>query len=134
MKHDGAIKRNPDNKIISSIYFIPGCANPPILNTTTLLDTAANISLLTSNATLQDATTLPVKTIMQPPGDTLSTLGNATLSLPKLPQSAKQAYRVSGLTNNLLSAAVLAEAGCEVFFHQKGCEVSYNGEIILGGW
>ena len=71
---------------------------------------------------------------MQPAGDTLTTSGNVLFSLPKLPQLAKQAYRIAGLTNNLLSAAVLADAGCEVFFHHTGCEVSYKGEIILRGW
>ena len=28
----------------------------------------------------------------------------------------------------------LADAGCEIFFHKTGCEVSLNGEIILQGW
>ncbi|KAL7480576.1 hypothetical protein ACHAW6_006261 [Cyclotella cf. meneghiniana] len=131
----GASRRNPDYKIINSVYFTPGCANPPNLNTTALLNTAANISLLTTNAPApQDAITLPVKTIMQPSSDTFTTSGNPTLSLPKLPQSAKQAYCIPGLTNNLLSAANLADAGCEVFFCQTGCEVSYNREIILQGW
>ncbi|KAL7475163.1 hypothetical protein ACHAW6_001087, partial [Cyclotella cf. meneghiniana] len=119
--------------IINSVSFTPGCANPSNLNTTTLLDTAANISLLTLNAlVLQDATTLPMKSIMQLSRDILSMSGNATISLPKLPQSAKQAYRRSGLTNNLLSMAILADAGCDVFFFQQtGYEVSYNGDIIL---
>ncbi|KAL7479566.1 LOW QUALITY PROTEIN: hypothetical protein ACHAW6_005291 [Cyclotella cf. meneghiniana] len=79
-------------------------------------------------------TTLPIKTIMQPSGDTLTTSGNATLLLPKLPQPAKQAYRISGLTNNLLCAATLADAGCEVFFHQTPNRVTHNEEIILRGW
>ncbi|KAL7479587.1 hypothetical protein ACHAW6_005313 [Cyclotella cf. meneghiniana] len=117
------------------IYFTPGCTNPPNLNNTALLDTAANISLLTPTApALHDATPLPVKTIIQPSCATLTTSGNVFLSLPKLPQSAKQAYQISGLTNNLLSAAVLADAGCEVFFHHTGCKVSYSGEIIMQGW
>jgi hypothetical protein len=38
------------------------------------------------------------------------------------------------LTNNLLSIAVLCEAGCKVFFNATGCEVMLNGEIILQGW
>ncbi|KAL7482665.1 hypothetical protein ACHAW6_012248, partial [Cyclotella cf. meneghiniana] len=106
-----------DNKLVNSIYFTPGCTNPPNLDYTALLDTAANISLLTPTApALHDATTLPL------------------FSLPKLPPLAKQTYQITGLTNNLLSAAVLADVGCEVFFHHTGCEVSYNGEIIVRGW
>ncbi|KAL7478501.1 hypothetical protein ACHAW6_004261 [Cyclotella cf. meneghiniana] len=76
-------------------------------------------------------TTLPPKTIMQPFGDTLTTSGNVTLLLPKLPPAAKEAYHGAGLTNNLLSASALADAGCELFFHQTGCEVMHNGKIIL---
>ncbi|KAL7475799.1 LOW QUALITY PROTEIN: hypothetical protein ACHAW6_001699 [Cyclotella cf. meneghiniana] len=136
-KADGAllqVSHKADNKIINLIYFTPGCTNPPNLDNTALIDTAANISLLTPTApALHDATTLPVKTIMQPSGDTITTSGIVFLSLPKLPQSAKQAYQIAGLTNNLLSTAVLAGAGCKVFFHHTGCEVSYNREIILRG-
>ncbi|KAL7477816.1 LOW QUALITY PROTEIN: hypothetical protein ACHAW6_003604 [Cyclotella cf. meneghiniana] len=108
-------KNKADYKIINSVYFTPGCTNPPSLKNTALLDTSANISRLIPDA---------------PAGDTR----NATLLLPKLPPSAKQAYCMSGLTNNLLSAAVLADAGCEVFFQQTGCEVTHNGEPLLQGW
>ncbi|KAL7475965.1 LOW QUALITY PROTEIN: hypothetical protein ACHAW6_001855 [Cyclotella cf. meneghiniana] len=46
----GTSRESKDYKIINSVYFTPGCANPPNLNTTVLLDIAANISLLTPNA------------------------------------------------------------------------------------
>jgi hypothetical protein len=36
--------------------------------------------------------------------------------------------------NNLLLVSVLVDAGCEVFFHATGCEVVFNGEVILQGW
>ncbi|KAL7478349.1 hypothetical protein ACHAW6_004114 [Cyclotella cf. meneghiniana] len=115
----GTKRKEADYKIINSIYFTPGCTNPPNLTTTALLDTAANISLLTPHAPAQrNMTTLPTKTIMQPSGDTLTTTGNVTLLLPKLPQAAKEAYHISGLTNNLLSASALVDACCELFFHQ----------------
>ncbi|KAL7477931.1 hypothetical protein ACHAW6_003712, partial [Cyclotella cf. meneghiniana] len=131
----GTSRETTNHKIINSVYFTPGCTNPSNLNTTALLDTAANIFLLTPNApALQDATTLPVKTIMQPSWDTLRIAGNATFLLSKLPQSAKQAYCIASLTDNLLSVAILASATCEVFFHQTGCKVIFSGEIILQGW
>jgi hypothetical protein len=44
------------------------------------------------------------------------------------------AHSLPGLTNNLLSVAVLCDAGCEVFFHATGCEVTLNGLVILQGW
>ena len=56
------------------------------------------------------------------------------LLLTKLPADARLAHRLPGLVNNLLSVAVLCDAGCEVFFHKHGCEVTHNGEIILRGW
>ena len=128
----GTSSKTTNHKIINSVYFTPGCANPPDLHNTALLDTAANISLLTPHAPAKvDTTSLPPKTILQPSGDTLTTSGNVTLLLPKLPPSAKQAYRIAGLTNNLLSAFALADAGCELFFHHTGCEVTLNREIIL---
>ncbi|KAL7476446.1 LOW QUALITY PROTEIN: hypothetical protein ACHAW6_006627 [Cyclotella cf. meneghiniana] len=120
--------------MINSVYLTPGCANPPDLNNTALLDTTANISLLTPHAPAQiNMSTLPPKTIMQPSGDTLTISGNVTLLLLKLPPAAKEAYRISGLTNNLLSASAMADAGCNLFFHQTGCEVTCNREIILQG-
>jgi hypothetical protein len=56
------------------------------------------------------------------------------LLLTKLPADARLAHRLPGLVNNLLSVAVLCDAGCEVFFDKHGCEVTYNGETILRGW
>ena len=56
------------------------------------------------------------------------------LLLTKLPADARLAHRLPGLVNNLLSVAVLCDAGCEVFFHKHGCEVTLNGETILRGW
>ncbi len=44
------------------------------------------------------------------------------------------AHSLPGLTNNLLSVAVLCNAGCEVFFNATGCKVTFDGEIILRGW
>jgi hypothetical protein len=56
------------------------------------------------------------------------------LLLRKLPPNAWMAYSLLGLTNNLLSVAVLWGAGCKVFFNATGCEVTLNGKIILQGW
>ena len=56
------------------------------------------------------------------------------LLLTKLPADARLAHRLPGLVNNLLSVAVLCDAGCEVFFHKHGCEVTLNGDTILRGW
>jgi hypothetical protein len=44
------------------------------------------------------------------------------------------AHSLSGLTNNLLSVAVLCEVGCKVFFNATGCKVTFDGKVILQGW
>ncbi len=56
------------------------------------------------------------------------------LLLTTLPAKARLAHRLPGLVNNLLSVAVLCDAGCDVFFHKHGCKVTHNGETILRGW
>ncbi|KAL7474761.1 hypothetical protein ACHAW6_000714, partial [Cyclotella cf. meneghiniana] len=112
----------------------PGCANPPNLNTTALLDTGANISLLHSDAPAQQSPAqLPTKCITQRKG-TLITTETLLLHLNKLPAQARIAHHSPGISNNLLAASDLADARCELFFHSTGCEVTYNGEIILRGW
>ena len=122
-------------QLLCSSTIFSGCANPPNLNTTALLDTAANISLLANGAPSERANSqLTPKSVMQPKGDRLFTTETLLLLLNKVPLEAREAHRAPGITNNLLSASALADAGCELFFHQTGCEVSLNGEIILRGW
>ena len=122
-------------QLLCSSTIFSGCANPPNLNTTALLDTAANISLLANGAPSERANSqLTPKSVMQPKGDRLFTTETLLLLLNKVPLEAREAHRAPGITNNLISASALADAGCELFFHQTGCEVSLNGEIILRGW
>ena len=56
------------------------------------------------------------------------------LLLKKLPKAAREAHRAPTIINNLISVSVLCDAGCEVFFHYTGCEITYNGETIIRGW
>ena len=56
------------------------------------------------------------------------------LLLSKLPKAAREAHRAPGIINNLLSVSVLCNAGCEVWFHNKSCEIDFNGETIIRGW
>jgi hypothetical protein len=44
------------------------------------------------------------------------------------------AHSLPSLTNKLLSNAVLCDAACEVIFNATGCEVTFDGKIILRGW
>ena len=54
--------------------------------------------------------------------------------LDKLPKAAREVHRAPGIINNLLFVSVLCDVGCEVFFHSTGCEISFNGIIIVRGW
>jgi hypothetical protein len=73
-------------------------------------------------------------TVIQPSGERMQSTHAVDLLLRNLPPDAKIAHSLPGLTNNLLSVALLCNAGCEVFFHATGCEVTLNGMVILRGW
>jgi hypothetical protein len=70
---------------------------------------------------------------MQPKGLLVRT-EKLLLLLSKLPKQAQVTPCSPGISNNLLTASELADKGCELFFHNTGCEITYNGEIILQGW
>jgi hypothetical protein len=72
--------------------------------------------------------------VIQPGGTSMRTTHAMGLLLQKLPPNARMAHCLPELVHNLLSVAVLCYAGCKVYFHSTGCEVTLNGEIILRGW
>ena len=73
-------------------------------------------------------------TVLQPSGAKMTSTHAVDLLLTKLPADAHLTYQLPGLINNLLSVAILCDAGCKVFFHKHGCKVTLNGETILRGW
>jgi len=112
-----------------------GCANPTNLDDTAIIDTSASLSLLGISATAtESAEQLPGKCIIQPNGARMTTTKNLEFLLTKLPKSARQAHRLPGIVNNLLSVAEFCDAGCDVEFHHTGCNVLYNGKIVMRGW
>ena len=64
----------------------------------------------------------------------MTTTHAVDLLLRNLPPTARLGHRLPGLVNNLLSVATLVDAGCDVYFHRTGCEVSFDGKVILQGW
>jgi hypothetical protein len=117
--------------LINSRHPTPGCVNPHTLSSTALIDTGANISLLQTGAPASRVHHQRApKSVKQPKGN-LATTETLQLLLNKLPATARIAHRSPGISNNLLAASELADTGCELFFHHTGCEVTYNGEIIL---
>jgi hypothetical protein len=111
-----------------------GCTNPPDLTTTAFIDSAASKSLVMPSTTTSATTSKSSITVIQPSGKRMRSTHAVDLLLCNLPPDARMAHSLSGLTNNLLSVAVLCNAGCEVFFHATGCEVTLNGMVILQGW
>jgi len=98
------------------------------------INTAASVLLLTPTAPAGNRTTNNVQiTVLQPSGAKMTSTHAVNLLLNKLPANARLAHCLPGLVNNLLSVTALCDAGCEVFFHKHGCEVTHNGETILRG-
>ncbi len=118
--------------LANSITYHSGCANPPDLTFTAFIDTTASVTLLTPKAPARSTTNNNVQiTVLQPSGAKMTSMHAVNLLLKKLPEDARLVHQLPGLINNLLSVAVLCDAGCEVFFHKHGCEVTHNGETIL---
>jgi hypothetical protein len=120
--------KNLVNSILTYSFNEPSCINPIYLDHTTFIDTATSVMLLTKK-TLAATTPNTNKqiSIIQPGGDCMTTTHAINLLLRKLPCDAHVAHQLSGLVNNLLSVAILCNAGCKVFFHKTGCKVTLNG-------
>jgi hypothetical protein len=71
--------------------------------------------------------------MIQPGGTSMCTTHAMDLLLQKLPPNARMAHCLPGLINTLLSVTVLCNAGCKVYFHSTGYEVTLNGEVIFRG-
>ncbi len=123
------------NHLAHYIQLETGCANPYDLELTEFINTAAMLTLPTSKAlaSLNTHTNLGIS-VIQPGGTSMHTTLAMELLLQKLPPNTCMAHHLPGLDDNLLSVAVLCNAGCKVYLHSTGCEVTFDGEIILRGW
>ena len=113
----------------------PGWANPIDLDQTALINSAASISLLGEKAKAKLAAIQETsKMLLIPNGADMKTTKTLELLLHRLPHRARRSFRCPGITNNLLAVCELCDAGCTVTFREHGCDVEYEGEIILRGW
>jgi hypothetical protein len=64
----------------------------------------------------------------------MTTTHAVDLLLCNLPPEAQLGHHLLGLVDSLLSIAALVNAGCKVFFHCTGCNVTFDGTVILQGW
>jgi hypothetical protein len=122
------------NILANSFPYYSGRANPPNLSSTAFIDTAASKSLVPPSTQTSPAASLESITIIQQGGDKMRTIHAVNLLLSKLPPNARMSHSFPSLTNNLLSVAVLCDAGCEVFFNATSCKVTFDSEVILQGW
>ena len=112
----------------------PGWANPINLDQTALIDSAASISLLGEKAKAKLAAIQETsKMLLIPNGADMKPTKTLELLLHRLPQRARRSFRCPGITNNLLAVCELCDAGCVVTFREHGCDVEFEGEIILRG-
>jgi hypothetical protein len=96
---------------------------------------AASCTLLTKDAYAAATTNPDIQiTVIQLSGNPMTTTHAVDHLLWNLPLEACLGDHLPDLVNNILSAAMLVDAGCKVFFHRTGCEVTFNRAIILQGW
>ena len=74
------------------------------------------------------------KRVTIPNGEHMATTETLKLPLPDIPVAARTAHRMPGITNNLLSAPVLCDAGCTVTFSKNDVTVMKEKKLILQGW
>jgi hypothetical protein len=108
------------NEILAnSINYKSGCTNPTGLESTAFIDTAASVTLLTTKAPASSTTNTNMQIIvLLPSGSKMTSTHAVDLLLTILLADTCLAHQLRCLINNLLSVAVLRDAGCEVFFHK----------------
>jgi hypothetical protein len=104
---------------VNSFHLDSGCTNPPNLNTTAFIDTAASKHLVTPTTKTSPATSSERITVIQPGSNKMHTTHAFNLLL-SIPPYARMAHFLPGLTNNLLSVPVLVcDTGFKVFLKQE---------------
>ena len=75
----------------------------------------------------------PLK-INLPDGDCLTSTHTCTLDIPWLPNKAKEAHIVPGLSHAaLISIKILCDAGCKVTYDDNECRIYYNKKVVWLG-
>jgi hypothetical protein len=102
---------------------------------TALLDSGCTAHFLLANAKFSNkiptATPLAVRL---PNGDTITSTHTATLNMPSLPHTARQAYILPGLTQySLVSVGQMCDSGCSVTFTAADVTVKNGKSTILTG-
>ena len=81
----------------------------------------------------QKVAAAPIR-INLPDGAQLTSSHTATLDIPWIPRSARQAHIVPGLSHtSLISIKALCDAGCTVTYTREHCDVEYKKKLVWQG-
>ena len=69
-----------------------------------------------------------------PSNKTIMTTETLELLLSKLPEEAREAFRVPDIPHNLISACELVNTGYSIHFNKHGCEIEFEGKTLYRGW
>ena len=64
----------------------------------------------------------------------IATTETVRVPMKKLPEEAQRGFRVPAIPHNILAAAELCDAGCDVHLHMHSAEIEYEGETLYRGW
>ena len=106
-------------------------------NSSALLDSGANVSLVTSTTEVRHSPTQqPTKSIIVPNGEAMTTTTTAEFKWNDVSQKGKTCHKVKGLVHNLAAVSNLVDEGNEVTFRTDDAIVTRNRDkrIILRGW
>ena len=99
---------------------------------TALLDTAASLHLLRSDAHAVESKEKGNKSLSVADGRVMTTSKNKKLDLTKLPEAAREAHVLKKLQHNLISVRKLCDAGCIVTFDEdKAIVKNWHNETIM---
>jgi hypothetical protein len=102
---------------------------------TALLDSGCTVHFLLANAKCSNK--IPTATpwaVRLPNGDTITSTQTATLNMPSLPHTTRQAHILPGLAQqSLLSVGQMCDSGCSVTFTATEVTVTNGESTILTG-
>ena len=97
----------------------PGCAGPPDpKRTTAYLDSGASATILSAAASADVAKIQKPNFALDTPSHVpIHTSKTLELRLKKLPEKAREAFRVDDVPHNLVAVATLVDVGCSVHMY-----------------
>ena len=77
---------------------------------------------------------MPNVTLNTPSNVPIHSTESLELPMKKLPPVARKAYRVKEISHNIMAAAELCDAGCDVHLYKHDTEIEYESETLYRGW